>query len=518
MTVNAQTAEWVKQAHFSYSVGGNNVCIDKYGNVYVAGDYKRNSFDKYSTDPNGAFLMKYNSSGSLLWQKTINTVTPSSYGTVGISGLGLKDNLYPFIIGGYGPDAIFDSVTLTAPEGGGFIAQYDDAGNVLWVKSLQGSGYIFGNMKVDEQQNYYVVGSFRDTITFDGISLYNNSNPRDWWMFIAKFNSNGKCVWAMPGQGHVRIKSFYVDKKGTSYIGGDFGPVLTLNDTTILMKGSANGFIAKYDSSGSFQWVQNIGSYGPAGGQEEVTSVSADNNGNVYASGSYDQDLTIGSYYLPSNNTYFPKSYTAKFDINGNCLNADNSNYEVNIINNTMYKCGFINSSGMYGNIYLHLGYYVMQCDASGNGLWAYQPIAGNINGRLNADSSGNLYLTGGFDGTVDFGGITVAGNKDMYIAKIKCDNISANIITDDNSTPSELIIYPNPTRNRITFIYQCNSKDNPRLKIYNNAGQLVFEKDYPSFSGLIKDVIDLNEQNKGIYFIEIISGNKRVTKRVVVN
>ena len=59
-----------------------------------------------------------------------------------------------------------------------------------------------------------------------------------------------------------------------------------------------------------------------------------------------------------------------------------------------------------------------------GQHLWWYFFRSGN---GITVDSSGNAYITGYFQGTVDFGGgdVTSAGNLDIFVLKLDSSGVS---------------------------------------------------------------------------------------------
>jgi hypothetical protein len=299
-----------------------------------------------------------------------------------------------------------------------FITQYDALGNVQLVTSFEGAQPVEANLVAG---SLYVTGMFMDSAKFQHITLYNNQN-NDAWMFICKFDLNYNCIWAKQSQGWLRIKSFFTDGAANSYVAGCYHNTITFDNTSITASGGLNGFISKYDSLGNLKWAQNIGTNVAQYGSEEIVHLSVDSYGTVYACGNYDQDLNLCTY-LPSFNNYFPKNFVASFDSNGNCLSAQNDTYYTDIVHGNMYRRGFVNTSGLYNGLFLNPGFYAMRCDASGNGLWAYQVTGGTWGTwcEINEDKNQNLLITGGITGTADFGGITATGNSEMFAAKIDC-------------------------------------------------------------------------------------------------
>jgi len=99
-----------------------------------------------------------------------------------------------------------------------------------------------------------------------------------------------------------------------------------------------------------------------------------------------------------------------------------------------------------------------------------------------------------------------------------------------DSKPAITLMCYPNPFREKTTLKfqipstkYQINSKSQITLKIYNSIGQLVKVFSLPTAYSLVSTVISWNGDDRkghqvpaGIYFVELVSDNKKYVKKVV--
>ena len=97
---------------------------------------------------------------------------------------------------------------------------------------------------IDSSDNIYMCG---DT------SVTGNSE-----IFIAKYNSSGTIQWQRTlggtdgsGNNNTYVYSAAIDGSDNLYIFGD---------TTVVGEGDRDNIIAKYNSSGTIQWVRTLGS------------------------------------------------------------------------------------------------------------------------------------------------------------------------------------------------------------------------------------------------------------------
>ncbi len=181
---------WVKDAGGSAGEQGYSINTDTSGNLYITGKFGSptitfGSDTLYNAGSDDIFLVKYDSSGNVLWAKGVggNSVERGSCITVDIN-----ENLY---ITGYFQSStlIFDSYTLN--NTGNFdiyIVKYDTSGNVHWAKSASGSSSDYSNsITADTYGNVYVAGNFYSSaITFGSFTL-NNTGGSD--IFVAKFGT-----------------------------------------------------------------------------------------------------------------------------------------------------------------------------------------------------------------------------------------------------------------------------------------------------------------------------------------
>jgi hypothetical protein len=80
-----------------------------------------------------------------------------------------------------------------------------------------------------------------------------------------------------------------------------------------------------------------------------------------------------------------------------------------------------------------------------------------------------------------------------------------------------KLSIFPNPTGNIINILCSDMNCKQLLLSVKNNLGQTVYSSAESNIGSEYKKAIDLSQQNKGIYFIEIIADDKRMVKKVIL-
>ena len=330
-----------------------------------------------------------------------------------------------------------------------FVSKLDSSGNFVWAKGFGGTSGDYGNsIAVDSSGNVYTTGYFPGTVDFDpgaGTSNLTSAGGAD--AFVSKLDSSGNFVWAKSFGGALNDVgySIAVDSSGNVYTTGylqgtgDFDPGAGTSNLT--SAGDADAFVSKLDSSGNFVWAKSFG--GTSG--DYPNSIAVDSSGNVYTTGSIagtvDFDPGAGTFNLTSAGG--ADAFVSKLDSSGNFVWAKRfggtlSDYGQSIevdSSGNVYTTGYFNGTvdfdpGAGTSNLTSAGtndVFVSKLDSSGNFVWAkgFGGTSGDVSTSIAVDSSGNVYTTGYFNGTVDFdpgagtSNLTSAGGADVFVLKL---------------------------------------------------------------------------------------------------
>jgi hypothetical protein len=306
--------------------------------------------------------------------------------------------------------------------------------------SAQGSS-VGRSTTTDVSGNVFVTGFFMSpTITFGTITLTNAASGYN-EIYVVKYDPNGNVLWAKSAAGTNSDAGMNVatDSCGNLYVTGWFySPTITFGSFTLINAASGTGdiFIVKYSASGIVLWAKRAGGSLLDAGSDVV----ADNNGNVYVTGSFkSSNITFGSFVL---NNPVPGSgvmFVVKYDANGNVLSASgwsgaNATGIATDGSGNVYLTGvFTNSTITFGSFTLTnnasgLGdIFIVKYNTNGNVIWVTS-AGGNANDAssdIAKDGIGNVYVTGSFSSsTITFGEITLTNAstafapEDMFVVK----------------------------------------------------------------------------------------------------
>lgn len=79
-----------------------------------------------------------------------------------------------------------------------------------------------------------------------------------------------------------------------------------------------------------------------------------------------------------------------------------------------------------------------------------------------------------------------------------------------------ELSYFPNPTDGKFSLRFQGKSVPT-EVRITDLTGKVVYSDMMQGFDGQYDKEIDLNDQSKGVYIMQVIQGNKALNKKVVI-
>jgi hypothetical protein len=454
-TTNAQDVLWVKQGTSPGFENGNAIVADDSGNVYVTGQIEFTSvFDTYSIPVYGqhdVLVAKYNSQGIIQWIRKAGG--PS--GDIG-NGIGIDSTHNVYVTGEIEETAQFGSGISVTSEGANdiFVAKYDVNGNILWAKGFgsdQGSDKGRA-MVVSKEGNCYITGNFTNTTEFDSHTL-NTNGGND--IFITKINTDGDVLWAKKAGGSSQDRGYGIalDAFENVYVTGTFTQSATLKNTTITNPGNNSTFLAKYDSTGHFEWVKAAGACCDT---TKSNVVALDDLGNIYIAGSFNDATKFGSNNFTSMG--LSDIFIVKYDSTGQVVWAKQAgstdediaySLAVNSYTNTIYVTGLIAGTGQFDNITVPIaGYkdiYIAAYNTDGDAMWVttHGGHLRDVGSAIAVNRSGFIYNTGLFNDVAAFGPFTLNGYLNEPWADFYVDKIAPPVAQMPGTYASSLSVTP---------------------------------------------------------------------------
>ena len=400
--------QWTKQWGTSSLDYGYGVTADSSDNIYVTG-FTDGALDGNTNSGGGdIFLVKYNSSGTKQWTKQLGTSSVADYG-YGVA-TDSSDNIY---VTGYTSGGL-DGNTSSGGVLDLFLVKYNSSGTKQWTKQLGTSAKdVSQGVTVDSSDNIYVTGW-----TKGGLDGNTNSGVYD--LFVVKYDSSGTKQWT---QQLGTSSDDYgwrvtVDSSNNIYVTGYTYGGLDGNTNF----GGVDIFLVKYNSSGTKQWTKQLGTSSWDSGYE----VTVDSSNNIYVTGctsggldgntnSGDCDIFLVKYNSSGTKQWTQQLGTSSSDI-ANGVTVDSSN--------NIYVTGQTRG-GLDGNT--HSGNYdifLVKYNSSGTKQWTKQLGTSwhDYGYGVVVDSSNNIFVTGGTRGGLD--GNNDSESNDIFLVKYNSDGV----------------------------------------------------------------------------------------------
>ena len=384
------------------------------------------------------YLVKYAANGSYVWSQRFGGT-----GTEKPKGIAVDAGNNIVITGYFGGTVSFGGTALAGGSASGFLAKYSPSGTHLWSRRLTTSpnGVDEGRaVAVDGAGNVIVGAGFNFSTDF-GAGSWTSAGGAD--MVLAKYSSAGAYTWAkrIGGASDDFVQSVAVDTTtGEIAMTGYFAGSLNLGGGSTTSAGLNDAFIAKYSSTGAHVWSGRWGSTG----EDKGAGVAIDALGSVAVTGLFTNNVDFGGGPLTNTggNTsgdiflvklsatgvhLWSKGFGTAMAVNemGNAVAFDDSGNVLltgSLVALTApytmdFGGGAITGDGWY-NVFL------AKFSSTGSHVWSKRFLGGgaNADGRaIAADSSGNVFCAGTYEGSINFGGSTLTspGGTDSFLLKL---------------------------------------------------------------------------------------------------
>jgi hypothetical protein len=389
------------------------------------------------------FLARYTPTLSALWQKRF---ADTAAGGVAVTASG--DLL---VAGGAIGDVDFGGGVLTGSPGpvrDVVVARFDASGKHLWSHRWSAPGDQIANaVAATAMGDAVMTGSFVGNLAIGPGAPLVSVGTSD--LFVARLNPAGNPIWskAFGNPGYLaQSRSVAVDGSGNIVIAGSFTGTLDLGAPALVSQGDHDIFVAKLDSTGTPLWSRAFG--GP--GADKAFSVAVGPSGSVAVTGAFHGLVTFGALPPVASPTLADSSsFVVTLDAAGTPLwvrsqsepmgmvtgvDQQGLGVEVDLEGNavvTGWSAGTtafdVASPGTSTRVSPGgTDVFVAKYGPTGSLYWAR--IFGDAGLQAGAsvaiDPLGNVWSTGYFSGTVDFGAVppaplTSVGAADTYLARL---------------------------------------------------------------------------------------------------
>ena len=505
--------------------------IDSQANLFVTGGYYNTAqfdsepMEQSAVDYRGAYISKLNSSGQVQWLKSYRA-------SEGIESplLTVNANGDVFWVGKYTGDLTIGTETINSGSnafGGGsiFVVKYDNAGNVLWVKTIESRHAVPRDLVADSNGDLFLTGVFDEKIMLEGTNEITAWSGLIFESFTMKLSGNdGTIAWGIKtdSKRESGVKSITLDNAGNFYLGGFYTDSLRFSPSvafpcvsahaSISSTNARNGFIAKYDASnGNFVWAKHIK------GQVDQSINVAWCNANLYATFNslhyfnYDNDSIAAGNYLvkidPANGNKLSQKASSFF--RSLTSDGDNAIYFSNDASNTYTFDTYTTTDGKSG---MALG------KLNNNGDFEWAEIRGSFGTSMGVSSNGlhakngAVFLGGSITAFTPVAfepGMEIMASETLYKDAWYSLYEGEGVGLSEFSSQESYMVFPNPAHDQINV--KLSSGATPEeLILRDQAGRIVAEASY-------SNTLEFNQIQAGVYYLTGRNGMDQFTEKVII-
>lgn len=456
------TLQWNKTVGGTSNDNASSIIQTFDGGFVIAG-----STASFGAGGNDFYIIKLDAGGALLWSKTIGgTGSETAYSIIQTSE------------GGY---AVAGS-TASFGAGGNdfFLVKLDVSGTLLWSKTFGGGSSDIASSIIQ---------------TTDGGYALTGANWLQGGNYILKLDSGGNLQW---------IKTVYEVYGGPGY------SILQTTDGGYVFTGSVHTFgaggydffIEKIDAGGNYQWSKTFGSTI----HEQPTSlIQTADGGYVVAGSSFSLSFTSYDYYIVKLGSSGNFEWNKSIGGTGN----DRPSSIIQTSNNGYLIAGNSNSFGSSG-----IDIYIVKLDASGNSCSnTLSPSSSSGTGG----TLGDLTFTGNSPAPMVNSPSSVVGSYGTVTAI--CSFVGIQPISNERPNSFSLSQnYPNPFNPSTKIKFALPNTGFAKLVVYDALGKVVETLVNEQLNaGTYEAVWSGEKYSTGVYYYKLISGEISLTNKMVL-
>jgi hypothetical protein len=428
-----------------------------------------------------------------------------------------------YVLLGYTYSNISDIIS-TSENRDIFIAKIDRYGNFLWKKYRGGMIDDYGTDIEKTSDGGFILVGYTNSKSF-----YGNESKGLYDAFVMKLNEYGNVIWTKTfgGSSHDRIRSVDIDEEDNI--------IFAINSTSQDFEfednnGINNSWIYMLDKEGNTIWEERFG----GDVSDEINDIKFLRKGDIIAVGTAMSDSLYGSFVNGVNDIWILKIDLQGNMIESNLIGdkyeeegkmiietekndlivlADNDRYDANSYfikqssSQEYISTRFFGYQDLYsirkdGEFYLTTGYtsynyskwkeihgyssgYVNKIDSDVVDIWEgnyggsesdyFYDVARVDDGFLcvGASQSNDQDLDSN-KGKYDFWILKLGPEGKILQEDITDPKIMIFTDVDENEIPSKLMLYPNPTSNKLNIEFNFDYNEEAEILVLSNLGEIV--------------------------------------------
>jgi hypothetical protein len=465
----------------------SSLTLDNSGHIYITGSLEGDFGARpitfidttYYENTADMFIAKFDTSGTFDWVKI-----------VGPGNIQIGSDGYKVVIDSHDRP----NVLVTADQPGIFlpgdsiygrgiyVARFDTSGNLerLIKLGVWGQVTFYRDMKIDQNDNYYITGSFGDDSLSLGGQTIQRINPMlGFDLFLYKLDSSGIAQWNF--QLGCSVNNSYSNGYGIAFdvnqniiltggaVNGNIIGSDTLYNTLDTLVGNDFPFVAKFTPQGVPIWATHTNCMY---GSRSEGGVVVKSNGNIMISGFFGGPATMG-----------PDS---------------------------------MNSDGL-------TDIFLAEISPSGNVLHGYQLDCNDDLEKalcMTRDWNDNIFVGGAFGGTLYYNGgsiLSAGGYTDGFIAKWGNSLCTVGIENPSATGNGKVSIFPNPVHKELNVSWNSTALETHFI-LYDIFGKCIYRENIKTPYGQNTITLVIPDLSAGMYFLSVGENGISETVKCIKN
>ncbi len=473
---------WSKSQNInSFGALGSNVVLGPSGNLV-----------SYLYDDNGSHLVFTNPDGTVIWNKYFQNLQIKDV------ILDASDNIY-FSGNFSGACSIPPGSFTSQGNKDAIIGELNSSGNLIKSKAFGKTTTESANSVTLKGSDVFVTGSFIETQSVGSVSLPGDNTHENTFVLKMDLNLNATVGTVTQSEGCSGVK-VAVDQNNSVYLLGVSNYTLSINTQTTYIAWYGT-YLAKLDNNLGLTWLHTLSVHTSNGYYRPFIYFDSGSNlilGHVTGGGGGNDHAVAIEKYDPSGTLLWNTTTQVN---RGMYLDIDAQNN--------------IWVAGNYANF-----------DASQALSIAYLNSTGNITGVIydnNIDHNlagfalkafNDFYVIGYCDGTSSLNGYGCSPNGSIFMARYAAEFTG---VAAKDALQSAFNVYPNPSTGVITLKCSSGGNKNCLLSVKNMLGQVLATYPIKDMPAQFSKDLDISSQAKGIYFVELRSGEEKKVEKIVL-
>ncbi len=445
----------------------------------------------YLAESGGTHLQYVDANGNILWSQFYQNLTINDV------CFDASDNI--FFAGTYSATTIINGNAILSQGGlDALIGEFNSSGVLVKVKTFGTTNNEKANSIALSNNQLYVSGSFVQPLIVNSVSLTGNSSTYNTYLLKLDMNltaQNGIETVSNDGSESVEVG---VDQSGAVYLLANSQYTLSIATQSVYIADQGQ-VLAKFNSNLNLSWLKILNTHFMNGWYKPY--MYFDNSSNLTLTlktgggGGADNHIRLEKYDSFGTQIWYKELMINTFDF----VDQDN-------MDNIWAAGGYFYGAGP-------MNFSIVKVNATNTAtvqlIWDPN-IQHNVLG-LAAKSNNDFYIIGNCNTGSNLNGYTCSPSNSVFMAHYGSTAAGIEKLTLNNS----FSIYPNPASG--TFILNATSDiSDCTLCIKNTLGQTVYTTSLKDINSNFTKEIDISSQAKGIYFVELRSGDDKKVEKIV--